>query len=366
MKKSITIRDFDMFKYPVVFTVLIFIVVFSCNNSTEAPLQSEYPFTPPSKEPMDTFEQNLRLARTVNLGNYLEAPRDESWGVEILPIDLQRISEAGFTAVRVPIRWSDWAMEEPPYTILATFFSNQVNPVVNSAIKNGLAVIINIHHFEELYDDPDGQKERFLAIWDQIARYYRKYPDECFFEILNEPHGNLVSAVWNDMLPEVIDTVRASNPYRTLIIGGANWNGLYDLRNLKLPEEDRGIIGTFHYYSPFQFTHQGASWVDGADAWLGTTWYSTPTQKQAVLNDMEVAAQWSESADRPVFMGEFGSYSAADQTSRMRWTYFVSRSAEEQGISWGYWEYCSGFGVFDKSANQWRDWLLNALIPFEE
>jgi endoglucanase len=355
-----------MFKYAVVLTTLVFIGIASCKKSTDVSPKSEYPFSPPSQEPMDAFEQNLRLIRTVNLGNYLESPRDQSWGVEIGPIDFQRISEAGFTAVRVPIRWSDWAMEDAPYTILATFFSGTVTPVVDNAIRNGLAVIINIHHFDPLYEDPAGQKQRFLTIWDQIARYYQKYPDECFFEILNEPHGNLVSSAWNAMLPEVIDTIRASNPYRTLIIGGANWNGLYDLRNMELPEDDRGIIGTFHYYSPFQFTHQGASWVDGADAWLGTTWYSTPAQKEAVVSDMEVAVRWSESVDRPVFMGEFGSYSAADQTSRMRWTYFVSRSAEEQGISWGYWEYCSGFGVFDKSANQWRDWLLNALIPYEE
>jgi endoglucanase len=355
-----------MLRYTIIFTVLILMILISCKKSTEGPVQSEYPFTPPSTEPLDTFEQNLRLAKTVNLGNYLESPRDQSWGVDIVPLDFARISEAGFTAVRVPIRWSDWAMESEPYTILQSFFTTKVDPVVNNAIKNGLAVIINIHHFEELYEDPPGQKERFLAIWDQIARYYQKYPDECFFEILNEPHGNLENDIWNAMVPDVIDTIRVSNPYRTLIIGGANWNGLYDLRNLELPEEDRGIIGTFHYYSPFQFTHQGASWVDGADAWLGTTWYSTSSQKQDVLDDMEVAVRWSESVNRPVFMGEFGSYSAADQTSRMRWTYFIARSAEEHEISWGYWEYCAGFGVFDKEANQWRDWLLAALIPPEE
>jgi endoglucanase len=352
-----------MFRYAIVFTALIFTLIISCKNSNETPQPSAYPFTPPSQEPMDAFEQNLRLARTVNLGNYLEAPRDQSWGVEIDAGDLQRISEAGFTAVRVPIRWSDWSMENPPYTILAAFFANTVTPVVDNAIKNGLAVIINIHHYEELYDDPDGQRERFLGIWDQIARYYQNYPDECFFEILNEPHGNLVSDVWNAMLPAVIDTVRASNPYRTLIIGGASWNGLSELWNLVLPEDDRGIIGTFHYYDPFHFTHQDASWVDGADDWLGTTWNGTPSQKEEVLDDMAEAAQWSESEDRPVFMGEFGAYSRADQTSRMRWTYFVSRSAEAQGISWGYWEYCAGFGVFDRDANDWHDWLLAALIP---
>lgn len=354
-----------MFKYCSIF--LIFVIFFACEKRTEDPQVSEYPFTPPSDHPLDAFEQNTRIARTVNLGNYLEAPKDESWGITIIPEDLQRISEAGFSGVRVPIRWSDWAMDSEPFTIDETFFTQKVDPIVNAALLNKLAVIINIHHYEELYENPAAQKKRFLIIWNQIARHYQKYPDECFFEVLNEPHGNLVSAVWNEILPEVIDTIRVSNPYRTLIIGGANWNGLNDLRNLELPEDDRGIIGTFHYYSPFQFTHQGASWVgDDANDWLGTTWRGTIDQKEAVTHDMETAAQWSKRTNRPVFMGEFGSYSTADMTSRKVWTGYVSRSAEEHGLSWGYWEYCAGFGIFDKETNQWRDWLLDALIPPED
>ena len=46
-----------------------------------------------------------------------------------------------------------------------------------------------------------------------------------FFEILNEPHNNLTSELWNEYLAESINVVRQSNPGRTLVIGAADWGG---------------------------------------------------------------------------------------------------------------------------------------------
>ena len=37
--------------------------------------------------------------------------------------------------------------------------------------------------------------------------------------------------------------------------------------------------------------------------------------------------------------------------------------AEIRNISWSYWEFCAGFGVYDPELSQWRHELLNALIP---
>jgi endoglucanase len=39
-------------------------------------------------------------------------------------------------------------------------------------------------------------------------------------------------------------------------------NAVDRLDKMKLPPQDRRIIGTFHYYKPLQFTHQGAAWVN--------------------------------------------------------------------------------------------------------
>ncbi|MBN1411035.1 MAG: hypothetical protein JW969_09325 [Spirochaetales bacterium] len=62
-------------------------------------------------------------------------------------------------------------------------------------------------------------------------------------------------------------------------------------------------------------------------------------------------------------MGEFGAYSKADPESRVRWTAFLAREAEARGIFWTYWEFCSGFGVYNSGTGKWRKELLDALVP---
>jgi endoglucanase len=56
-------------------------------------------------------------------------------------------------------------------------------------------------------------------------------------------------------------------------------------------------------------------------------------------------------------------YSKADMASRVRWTEFVRSEAERHGFAWAYWEFGSGFGIYDLDAKVWRQELLRALIP---
>ena len=157
---------------------------------------------------------------------------------------------------------------------------------------------------------------------------------------------------------------RKTNPTRIIVVGPANWNNLSELKSLKLPPEDKNIIVTFHYYSPFHFTHQGASWVgEQSKSWLGTKWLGTDKEKQDVISDLDKANQWSKGMGRPLFMGEFGAYSTADMESRIRWAAFVRSEAEKRNISWAWWEFCAGFGVYDKDKKEWRTDLLASLIP---
>jgi endoglucanase len=61
-------------------------------------------------------------------------------------------------------------------------------------------------------------------------------------------------------------------------------------------------------------------------------------------------------------MGEFGAYSKADLDSRVAWTNYVARAAEAHNLSWAYWEFGSGFGVYDPISLQWNEPILNVLI----
>ena len=318
--------------------------------------------TPTVQPPADIFALNQHIQRTVNLGDALEAPNEGEWGVVLQADYFQKIASAGFTAVRIPIRFSAHASVVAPYTINPTFMK-RVDWAVDTAIANGLVVIVDMHHYLEMFETPDANAARFLGLWQQIAAHYQAYPDsQVYFELLNEPNGALTDAKWNNLLAEAIPLVRQTNPTRPIVVGASGWNSLENLSNLRLPD-DPNLIATFHYYQPFQFTHQGADWVDGSNAWLGTLWTGSPDELAALAKDFDAAASWAARNNRPMLLGEFGAYSAGDQASRVRWTAAVRQAAEERGFSWAYWEFCSGFGLYDRDAGQWRADLLAALIP---
>lgn len=320
----------------------------------------------PSNDPMtqipDVVKQNEKLGRGINLGNALEAPKEGEWGVTLQEEFFRTIKEKGFNSVRVPIKWSAHASSSAPYTIEPAFFA-RIDWVVNQALSRGLAVMINIHHYDEMMTDPVNHKARFLSLWSSISDHYKNYNGDLFFEILNEPNNQLTPALWNECLNEAIKVIRQKNPYRTIVVGPAYWNSVDNLFAMTLPADDKNIIATFHYYNPMNFTHQGADWVTGSNAWLGTTWTGTQSQVTALMTDMEKALQWSRVNNRPVNVGEFGAYSKADMVSRAAWTNYVARLAEVRGFSWHYWEFCSGFGAYDASKKAWIDALLNALVP---
>ena len=129
-----------------------------------------------------------------------------------------------------------------------------------------------------------------------------------------------------------------------------------------MPASDRNVILTIHSYEPFEFTHQGASWVKGSEKWKGRAWTGSEAEQTAIRKSFEKAAAWAKKHERPVFLGEFGAYQAADMESRARWTRFVAREAERLGFSWTYWEFCSGFGAYDPKAETWREKLKTALV----
>ncbi|MFH0953304.1 MAG: glycoside hydrolase family 5 protein [Verrucomicrobiota bacterium] len=314
------------------------------------------------RAPPSAFEQNARLGRGINLGNALEAPTEGEWGVTLKPEYYRLIKEAGFRSVRIPVRWPAHAHQGAPYLIDPAFFA-RVDWAVQQALSNGLAAVVNIHHYDDLVKDPAAQRERFLALWRQIAEHYQGYPDQLLLEILNEPNSQLTAELWNQFLGEALEVIRAADPRRTVVVDAANWASTWELGKLVLPEGDRNLIVSFHFYSPFEFTHQGAEWVSGSGPWLGRTWAGTESNKQEIIKAMDVAAEWGKKNNRPLFMGEFGAYSKADMDSRVRWTGFVARQAEERDFSWAYWEFCSGFGAYDPAANAWREGLLRALIP---
>ena len=316
----------------------------------------------PQTPPLQTVQAVglTAIQRGINIGNALEAPIPGSWGVEIQPVLFDEIEQAGFDTVRIPVRFSAHAAETPPY-LLDEQFMLLVDRIIHQALAKDLTVILDFHHYEEMMRDPVSHSQRFLAIWRQLAERYQHQPDQLYFELLNEPSGQVDAQTWNILLSDAITVIRTSNPNRLLIVGGVNHNHIQSLEALRLPEDSR-LMATFHFYEPFEFTHQGAGWVAGSAEWRGTTWSGTLEDKRSIQSQLDQAARWSEQHHVSLVLGEFGVIASADIASRRRWTAFVACETEKRNIAWIYWDLCAEFRVLDCHSLQWDDDLLSSLI----
>ena len=230
---------------------------------------------------------SANLGNGVNFGAILEAPYEGAWGLRVEPEFFERVSEAGFGHIRLPVSWTYHALTEAPYTVDPEFFG-RIDEILAMAQAIDVKLILNDHHHEELDTDPIGERERFLAIWDQIATRYADRGDWLLFEILNEPHGqfDIVPGLWNEIQQEALNVIRTTNPTRKVLIAPLNFNSIAALDQLEIPD-DPNLIASVHYYSPFFFTHQGAPWVvptpptgvvwrpfyfSFADPWINFSW----------------------------------------------------------------------------------------------
>jgi endoglucanase len=312
---------------------------------------------------MDAFNQNKRLGRGVNILGY-----DPIWRfrnkARMKEEHFRLIADAGFNSVRIALHpFRDEAMNKE-YK-LSDAWLETLDWAVDRALDNRLMAILDFHEFTAMGRAPLENRDRFLSFWKQIGERYREHPDEVLFEPLNEPNGELTPELWNIFLKEALHVIRENNPERTVIIGPAYWNSINLLSKLDLPEEDRNIIVTVHYYEPMDFTHQGAKWA-GRENKIGVEWRGTDEEKKAVVISFSKAQSWAKEHKRPIFLGEFGVYDKAPMDSRVRYLSFIARLAENMGWSWAYWQFDSDFILYDIANNRWIEPVLNALIPKEE
>lgn len=305
-------------------------------------------------------EQCAKLGRGVNIIGYDDAFWKDYTKGRFKESYFKMIKDAGFSTIRVNLHAFSH-MDKTTYEFEPQWLE-ALDWVVAKGLEANLMVILDMHEYNQMADDPAGKKEMFLAVWRQLAPRYKDEPSQVIFEVLNEPNQKLTVDMWNGYLAEAVIIIRETNPNRTLIIGPANWNGIESLPTLVLPENDSNIIVTVHFYHPMAFTHQGAWWSESTKDSVGVTWNGTPEEKEFIESRLKVAADWSKQTKRPIFLGEFGAYDKGDMDSRARYTAFVARTAESYGFSWAYWQFDSDFIVYNIDEEQWVVPILNALM----
>ncbi len=309
--------------------------------------------------PLSAHEQVARMGAGVNVLGYDEYWKPGAQG-NYREEHFRAIREAGFSTVRVVLftfpHLDGEGRLEPQWLA-------KLDQVVAWGRAHDLQMILDVHDFMACAEDAASCTGKLEKVWGQLAARYADQPASLMFELLNEPHGQLDVDAWNALLPKLLAVVRKTNPTRNVVVGPASWNSFRYLDRLQLPEDDRHLIVTFHYYEPFDFTHQGASWVEPEVSGLSGVRFGNPEQLAQIGRDFDQVQAWSLRHDRPVFLGEFGAFDHAAMEDRALWTSTVARAAEALGFAWAYWQFSSDFVVYDFQQQAWVQPILKALLP---
>jgi len=364
----------------------------ACDNGT-APPRSTPKSNSSSAVPVDYTRgryMNAILGRGINLGNSWDSDGrdDAAWSNPIRDVDFAIIKAAGFNSVRIPVRWqynSDYSTHTVDPERLAGVIED-----INLAIANGLAVVVNFHHYVELNCAGGGHKDRgckydatkfeeeknhFLLLWAQVATAMNVFPDDMIvLEILNEPVIPNVDLV-NQLMLDAYNVIRTHAPNKTIMFEALHGAKFYDIDKMKLPP-DGNIIFSGHYYEPFQYSHQGnmhGNACRGDNAKSITA--STDLSSYATL-----AKQYYPDINGtdhvPLNMGEFGvaggdvspcnweDGNGPSSEGKAEWANAAAKAAISRGMSFHYWgfSYTGGFDAYDPGSEKWHTGFPQALI----
>ncbi len=339
--------------------------------------------------PHHSYAQEAPFHRGVNLTNWFQAPSARQMQfTRYTRQDFINIQSLGFDVIRLPINLHFMTGGAPDY-ILDPLFLEFLDQAVNWAEELGIHLILDNHTFSPSEDtDPDVGKV-LRAVWRQMATHYSGRSDRLYYEVLNEPHG-ISDALWNSIQQSVVDEIRLHDTTHYIVVGPAGWNSYNNLSAMP-PYEDPKLIYTFHFYDPFLFTHQGATWVspsmidvldipfpfDAASmpsmppglsgSWVGGLYGTYPSDGtvQKVKQLIDIAVQFRQQRGVPLFCGEFGVYQPNSQeVHRVTWYEEVRKYLESNQIAWTMWDYHGGFGLFEEDGNGLFDHDLN--VPLLE
>jgi endoglucanase len=313
--------------------------------------------------------------------------------------ELAALRGTGFDFVRFAVdpgpflQWQDWRRDD---------LDRMLDREVRLILAHGLSVIVDFHP-SDMHPDYLGGKiaagaesPLFKAYLDLLARTAARleglHSSRVALEIMNEPPPR--ASAWRPMLNAAYATVRKSAPNLTLVLDGGEEGNLEGTVTLDGFRGDPNILFSFHYYRPWQFTHQclagmaaryltdvpyparardmqesiAASFATVASAKLSLaqkleaqamarhdleSYRASAFDRATITADFDMVARWAREHAVPpqrVILGEFGAMNNAQrglatrQSERLRWFSDVREEAQARGFAWATWVYSGSVG----------------------
>lgn len=330
------------------------------------------------------------LGTGTNISHWLsQNPNDRALRPQILlRDDVQRLADAGFDHLRLPVDevhlWNeDGSPDQPAWDLL--------QQAIQWCLTSGLRAIVDLHilrdhHFNQsqtpaLFTQPESLTH-FCSLWTCLAAQLNHWPaDSVAFEILNEPVARN-PADWNRVLHAAHSAIRnAAGPQRTILIAPNWYNTCDNIQHLQLPPDDPNLILSFHLYDPMPITHYRCRWWPGGvyqgpvhypglpiphDAWQALPEEQKQVQQrwhgewnaQRIREVYQPALRLREETGIPIHCGEFGCHANCPDAPRLAWYADVLQNFHNDRIAWSTWDYRGGFGLVDQHRQPSVIWPL--------
>ena len=334
--------------------------------------------------------------------------------------ELAQLAHAGFNFIRL-------AVDPGPFLRVRTSRQESLDNIllghVRAILDAGLSVVVDLHP-SDLHAQYTGvslttglESELFARYLNELAHLSNLLstvePGRVALELMNEPP--VPTARWQPMLEAAYAVVRSKAPGLPIILSGGDEGSIEGLLQLKTDRfrADPLVLFSFHYYDPYQFTHQGASWnaarflagvpypadsrpigeaitksltridqgglPDGetkqarADAEKRLSSYAHSNFDRGTIDRAFARVeQWAQQHRIPasrIMLGEFGAIETELQRNgvgaaeRRNWFRDVREEAERRGFAWAAWVYREegGFSLTPPGASSIEPGILTAL-----
>lgn len=338
---------------------------------------------------------NFRIKRGTNVSHWLSQnneDRGEARRLHIQEDDFARLDSLGFDFVRLPIDevqfWDEDGNKLPEAWELMT-------NAINWAEKHHLRTIVDLHiirsHYFNAVNEGGGNantlftsekaQQDLINMWYQLSDVLKGYSvDSVAYEFMNEPVAE-DHEQWNQLIAKVHKALREREPQRTLVIGSNMWQSYGTIKYLKVPENDKNIILSFHYYNPMILTHYGAWWTpigkytgkvnypgvlvskedydaasDSVKAVIDENKFTTEEWNiDRIRADFKDAIEAAKKYNLQLFCGEWGVYEPVDRELAYKWTKDMLTVFDEFNIAWTTWCYDADFGFWDQKKHDFKD-----------
>lgn len=341
--------------------------------------------------------------------------------IALTAAELQALRRTGFDFVR-------FTVDPGPFLELLGTRRDELDRMligtVSRILAAGLSVVVDFHPSEAQPDYTGKALTRgvetpvFQAYLRLLARstglLEQPHSRRIALELMNEPP--VAASAWQPMLEAAYAAVRSRSTDLLVVLDGgeeASPAAMTAIRTAALVK-DQAALFTFHYYAPYQFAHQGASWnaaryladvpypalarplQDSLDATAEAIARSDLSQQEksratldararlegyrrsafdgrTIAEEFNRVADWARSQDLPperILLGEFGARTSEPQlhggrvAERARWFHDVRDAAQAHGFGWAAWAYrdIGGFGlVRSATSNEIEPAIADAL-----